>query len=151
MSRSDLPFHAKLQQRSFPLPIVGIQEYYGEDLYDGTALQKEEDQKRKQEMLRRLESLCPENMLLLNTEIPEDDSPSTNIRVRHVQPMAPGQHTACHNTSATELDLQSKKSLALLRRAFFEQTTKIFQNHKGSLVYDVMDDSISRSFQNSDG
>jgi hypothetical protein len=151
MSRSDLPYHTKLQQRSFPLPNNVFQEYYGEDLYDGTIQLNQEDQKRKEEMLRRLDSLCPENMLLLDSEILEDDAPSTNIRVRHVQPMAPGRHTACHNISTTDLDLQSKKSLTLLRRAFFEQTTKIFQNYKGSLVYDVMDDAMSRSFDKNDG
>lgn len=164
VSQTDLPFAAKIKLRHFPIPAKKLSvddfsnaiEYYGEDLYqDELSTPTNESQlqqlsARKLEMLSKLQSFCPEESLS-ESKIPEEDEcPIGNIRVRHVQPMAAGKHIVCRNVSAPEPDMQSRKSMGLLRKAFFEQTYKIFQPYKGLLVYDLMDDTAFQNYETSD-
>ena len=98
-----------------------------------------------------MKTLCPELSLLDNIVPEEDEAPAGNIRVRHVQPMAPGKHVVCRNASVLEPELQSRKSLNLLRKAFFEQTFRIFQPYKSTLIYDVMDEESSNALADVEG
>ena len=134
--------------RTFPIKSLQSTEpeYYGDD----HPADLDNDQK-KQRLFSVMSLLCPEKVCL-KQEVPDlDDAPSGNIRVRHVQPMAPGKHDACANLSSIEPDFQSRRSLTLLRKALFEQTCKIIQSSsKSILVYDVMDDEVAKSFSTND-
>lgn len=106
---------------------------------------------RRRAAINRLESFCPELQFNQTGVAPEHEHMGGNIKVRHIQPMGQRAQIPHRTVSSSEPDAQSRKSLSLLRKAFFEQTAKIFQPYKGSLIYDVMNPNIEKKFESADG
>ena len=99
----------------------------------------------------KLRRLCPELSFLDGSAMPKAEAPSSNISVRHVQPMAPGKHAVCKNNVAVDPEPLLKKSPAVFRKVLFDQTARMFQNgQKGTLVYDVMNYQVAEDINPED-
>ncbi|KAL2914236.1 Cytosolic carboxypeptidase 1 [Polyrhizophydium stewartii] len=98
------------------------------------------------QVIAKLQGLCPELLAMSGKPLPPCEPPAPNIRVRHVQPMAPGKHIVCRNQCPSEPEMQMRRSPLSLRKIVFEHTARMFQpSTKGVLVYDVMDDRVAQA------
>ena len=148
-----MPFLSEIKDRLFPLKTKAddvAENFFVEDLYSGGGAD-ELHSKRIKVVIDKLESFCPELIFERTGAAPDHESIGGNIKVRHIQPMGSGARFCQRPFSSSEPDPQSRKSLNMLRKAFFEQTSKIFHVYKGTLIYDVMNSSIEKKFQSVDG
>lgn len=153
VSQAELPFSSEIQDRNFPLKSKkdeSEENFFVDDLYSESAVSEVLAQKRKA-TIKKLESLCPERQFSHTGDSPDHENMGGNIKVRHIQPMGPQAQIPHRTISSSEPDAQSRKSLSMLRKAFFEQTAKIFQPYKGTLIYDVMNPEIEKKFESTDG
>jgi hypothetical protein len=154
VSQAELPFSAEIKERVFPLKEdkdESEKNFFLNDLYSEGVSCTELIKERRKATLEKLENLCPEQEFGITGTVPENENLGTNIKVRHIQPMGAGAQILHRPVSSSEPDLQSRKSLSMLRKAFFEQTAKIFQPFKGTLIYDVMNPQIEKKYESSDG
>lgn len=71
-------------------------------------------------VMSRLQRMCPEILAMSGFILPASEPPVPNIRVRHVQPMAPGKHLVCKNTSPVELEILLRRSPTSLRYKIYK-------------------------------
>jgi hypothetical protein len=154
VSQAELPFTSEIKERVFPLkskPEESEVNFFIDELYSEEVASSELIQEKRKTTLEKLEKLCPELEFRITCIVPERENIGGNIKVRHIQPMGAGAQILHRPVSSSEPDSQSRKSLSMLRRAFFEQTAKIFQPYKGTLIYDVMNPAIEKKFEAADG
>ena len=156
VSQTELPYISEMKDRLFPLRRKNCEtatNFFINDLYNIENINDQDLSKDHQaeETINLLEKLCLESEFGKTGVAPDLEAPAGNIKVRHIQPIERVPQKTYRNISSHETDPQSRKSLIMLRRAFFEQTAKIFQPYKGILVYDVMNQKIESDRQSIDG
>jgi hypothetical protein len=95
----------------------------------------------------KMKKLCEELSYLDQSSMPQSEPLSSNISVRHVQPMAPGKHFVCKSSIQSDPQSLLKRSAQTFRKIMFDQTARMFQaGTKGTVVYDVMDYKVAEKY-----
>lgn len=170
VTQSDLPFTSRISDRIFPLkkpeacdpdttdhlpnakPAAETDKLY-EDCAEQYAaylidLQSKPfsfpDMQVQEAVVSRLHKACPELVTQYNLSLDENESLARNIRIRHVQPIVGAPPDFSKNYALLAAEPQLKRSLPVLKKVIFEQTSRMFQkNLSGTVVYDVMNSAVT--------
>jgi hypothetical protein len=153
---SDIPFYELFKLRTFPIPderqdrqdmdYEALVDECAQFLVSGEYPSIPNPPELIEDLVRlKMRRLCPELSYMDGRAIPKCEAPSSNISVRHVQPMAPGKHFVCKNHIPTDPEALLKRSPTAFRKILFDQTARMFEStQKGTLVYDVMDPTVPK-------